>query len=188
MSGFCGWIGGGARLQDARRTLERMTAGLPRHGDCRSRALAEAAHGLALCAHAAIGDRYADATRSVAIEGYPEWSNPHWAALAREEGHAQALARAYAERGAALLHDLHGPFSFAVLDHVSGGALLAIDRFGIQPLCYALAGDGGLVFGSTTDSVAAHPHVTATVSPQAIFDFFYFIDRIPAPETIYREQ
>ena len=75
---------------------------------------------------------------------------------------------------------------FAILDPQRRRALLAIDRLGIQPLCYA-AGGGGGVFGTTTDAVASHPAVTTTISPQALHNYLAFY-RIFAPLTIYSEQ
>jgi asparagine synthase (glutamine-hydrolysing) len=72
-----------------------------------------------------------------AIQGYPRWTDPELA----------ALARAYKANGKGLLAKLRGAFAIAVLDGTTKKALLAIDRFGIQPLCYALRGDGALLFG-----------------------------------------
>jgi asparagine synthase (glutamine-hydrolysing) len=82
-----------------------------------------------------------------AIQGYPRWTDPELAALAHSEGDALALARAFKANGKGLLAKLRGAFAIAVLDGTTKKALLAIDRFGIQPLCYALRGDGTLLFG-----------------------------------------
>lgn len=57
----------------------------------------------------------------------------------------------------------------------------------MQSLAYAETPGGGLVFGSTVDAVTAHPALASRrdeISPQAFFDYLYFVDRIPAPETI----
>ena len=121
------------------------------------------------------------------MEGYPNWSDSELERLAQERGHAAALATAYERHGKGLLERLHGPVSFAVIDHKNRTALAAIDRAGIQTLSYAETNDG-LVFGSTADSVRAHPAVSATIHPQSLYDFFYFVDRIPAPHSVYREQ
>lgn len=108
--------------------------------------------------------------------------------LARAEGHARALLTAYRQKTSALLDRLRGTFSFAILDLKSGEALCAIDRYGIATLCYAQPKPGLIVFGSTTDAVRAHPEVGATIALQSIYDYLYFVDRIAAPTTIYREQ
>lgn len=123
-----------------------------------------------------------------AIVGYPRWTDPALAAQAHEHNHAAALVSAYRRFGASLLDRLAGSFALAILEPERRNAVLAIDRMGIEPLCYANPEPDLLVFGPTTDSVRAHPAVGATVRLQALYDFFYFIDRIPAPETIYREQ
>jgi asparagine synthase (glutamine-hydrolysing) len=57
---------------------------------------------------------------------------------------------------------------------------------GSHPLCYARAGEHGLVFGSSLESVRRHPAVRARVSPQAIYDYIYF-HMIPGPATVYAE-
>ena len=57
---------------------------------------------------------------------------------------------------------LRGTFSLAIFDLAARKALCAIDRFGIQTLCYAEPAPGLLVFGSTTDAVRAHPKVGAS--------------------------
>jgi len=44
---------------------------------------------------------------------------------------------------------------------------------------------GQLVFGSSVQSVAAHPAVGRTINPQAIYDYLYF-HTIPAPRSIYQ--
>lgn len=188
MSGFCGWIGGSDRVRHHGEALDKMVSGLPWPEDCRTHSFCEASAGLGICSDSVTGDWLEAPDLLVAIEGYPVWRDERLAAVARAQGHAHALACAYRDHGTALFEKLRGGFSFAVLDRAAEQALLAIDRLGTQTLCYARGEPGGLVFGSTTDSVRAHPAVTATVAPQSVFNYFYFTDRIPAPGTIYREQ
>jgi asparagine synthase (glutamine-hydrolysing) len=45
--------------------------------------------------------------------------------------------------------------------------------------------DGHLVFGSSVQSVAAHPAVGRNIDPQAIYDYLYF-HTIPAPRSLYQ--
>jgi asparagine synthase (glutamine-hydrolysing) len=57
---------------------------------------------------------------------------------------------------------------------------------GTRPLCWARAGDHGLVFGSSADDVRRHPAVDGRVNAQAVYDYVYF-HMVPSPGTIYRE-
>lgn len=123
----------------------------------------------------------------IALDGDPYWSLPVLEKLAGRKGHAAALAQAYREYGSDLFRYIHGPFSFAIIDHDEDAALLAIDRLGIHTLCYAEIPGRGLVFGSNADAVKGHPAVSRTVTPQGIFNYFYFFVS-PAPGTVYRDQ
>jgi asparagine synthase (glutamine-hydrolysing) len=187
MSGFCGWLGGD-RAVDSRGILERMAEALPNYGSIQAWTASGAGYGLALRSSRATGAFASDADTVVAIEGYPQWSDPDLSDIARTQGHAKALLAAYRRKGQELFDQLRGAFSFAVIDLSRKKALCAIDRFGIQTLCYARPGTDLVVFGSTTDAVRAYPGVGATVALQSIFDYLYFVDRVPAPVTIYREQ
>jgi asparagine synthase (glutamine-hydrolysing) len=187
MSGLCGWFGGG-HAADPARALERMVHGLPNHGLIRTTAVSGPNFGVALHAHPATGAFAAGTDIVVAIDGYPAWSDPSLGDIAKKDGHAQVLLAAYKRYGTALLDKLRGAFSFVIIDLVAEKALCAIDRFGIQTLCYAQPATDLMVFGSTTDAVRAHPKVGATIAIQSIYDYLYFVDRIPAPTTIYHEQ
>lgn len=120
-----------------------------------------------------------------ALIGRPRWNDAGLAAHAREHGHHATLAHAYRAHGDQLFPRLGGHFAAALIDTRNDVVLLAIDRIGAYPLCYSVAGDT-LVFGSTNDRVRAHPAVTASVDPQALYDFLYF-HMIPSPETLFRE-
>ena len=185
MSGLCGWIGARSDRIGSQSALARMIDGLPCHGRTAQNSAAAETAGLALRSDPVTGSWHAGADLLAAIEGYPVWSDHRLAAAATAHGHAKALAQGYRDRGETVLDVLHGAFSLAVLEPSAGRGLLAIDRIGIQSLCHAQAADGSLLFGSTTEAIARHGALTAAVSAQAIFDYFYFVDRIPAPETIY---
>jgi asparagine synthase (glutamine-hydrolysing) len=120
-------------------------------------------------------------------QGHPRWRDADLDALALRRGHAHALAHAFRSFGDQLLDRLAGPFAIAVIEPAKRRLLAAIDRAGVHTLCYAPL-PGGVVFGTTTEPVRRHPLVGSTLSPQALFDYFHFVDRIPAPGTIYREQ
>lgn len=187
MFGLCGWIGtAGVSSERAPEILAGMGRGLRtatvEGGDGFSRASPAAA--LALATRAPEGDGGEDAGLWAAIEGAPRWADAALARLAETKGHAAALGEAYRRLGADLLDHLRGHFALAVLDPATGRGLIAIDRFGVHGLCYAEPAEGGIVFGTTTDSVRAHPAVTARVGPQQIFDYL-FASVMPAPATIY---
>ncbi|MCP5368585.1 MAG: asparagine synthase [Hyphomicrobiales bacterium] len=187
MSGLCGWIGGVA-ADAADAVLARMAAGLPDLAVVQAAGQATPAVGLALRARDREGAWHADGAWVAAVEGYPVWTDADLAALARAEGHAAALAQGFARHGRAVLDHLRGTFSLAVADAAGTRGLVAIDRFGIQPMCYARRGDGTLLFGSTTDSLRPFPGMTSTIRAQSVYNYLYFVDRIPAPKTIYEEQ
>jgi asparagine synthase (glutamine-hydrolysing) len=124
---------------------------------------------------------------SAAIAGSPWWSDPCLARIAADHGHARAVVEAYRAHAASLIRHLHGSFALALADPEAARALLAVDRFGIEPLRYTRTPDGLVVFGSTTESVCAHPSTNSSLSIQSIHDFFY-ADTIFAPATIYEAQ
>ena len=182
MAGICGWFGvEGSALMPA-RALERMARRLssgrahPRHANWGPQA------GL----YADSGRPYVDDTLWASLDGTPNWSSTELSAAAEAGSHSKALALAYRRFGSNLLEYLHGPFALAVIDLARGKALLAIDRMGVYHLCYTFV-KNTLVFGSTATSVAAHPAVTSSIDPQAVFDYIYF-HMIPSPGTIFKEQ
>jgi asparagine synthase (glutamine-hydrolysing) len=120
------------------------------------------------------------------ICGRLRWEESELARAARDRGNAHALLAAHRKHGADCLQRLRGDFAVAIVDSMQRSALLAIDRMGIQPLCYALTASGELVFGSTADLVRIHPDVGLQVDPQALFSYVYF-HMIPSPDTIYRD-
>src|SRR5579863_6171814 len=187
MSGLCGWFGPD-RTADPSGTVDRMVRALPAYGETVTHVVAGANFGLALKSHPVAGSFAAETDLVAVLEGYPEWRDSALHSIALSRGHAHALMAAYRRKGSALFDLLRGAFSFAVIDRSANRALLAIDRFGIQTLCYAQPDPELLVFGSTTDAIRAHPSTRATIRLQSIFDYFYFVDRVPAPATIYREQ
>ncbi len=122
-----------------------------------------------------------------AFAGNPRWSDGALKSLAGDKGDAAALLEGYRRHGDAILDHVRGSFSLIVAHKNSGTALLAIDRLGIEPLCWGKAPDGTLLFASKTDAIRAYPGMTATVPPQAIFNYLYYF-LVPAPTTIYAEQ
>ncbi len=186
MSGLCGWFGRGRTRFDPDGVLEAMAGLLPTASGATRRSAAPGA-GVALTEAEDRLHWHATESLQAAALGDLRWTDPDAAAAARERGHGWALSWMYERKGAKLLDDLCGSFSLAVLDRERNRALLAIDRMGIGTLCYARPEPGLLLFGSGNDPLLAHPADQATIEPQAIFDYFYFIDRVPAPHCVYSE-
>jgi len=164
-----------------------MADQLPSLGERERKHFATASGALSLNGRARESHWYVEGKLCVALEGYPRWADPDLAELARQRGHAAALAAAYRARGGELLAGLYGTFALAVVDLEKSEAVIAIDRAGIHSVCFADGPKGSFLFGTTTDAIAAFPSMTATVSPQHLYDFLYFVDRVPAPWTIFAE-
>ncbi|MFN3543470.1 MAG: asparagine synthetase B family protein [Thiobacillus sp.] len=121
---------------------------------------------------------------AVACFGRPRFTDAELAATARDRSPAAALAQGWRRLGEQLPLHVQGNFAFAVLEPSTGLAFLVLDRIGAERLCYAKRG-GQFVFGSSAQSVAAHPAVGRSVDPQAIYDYLYF-HTIPAPRSLYQ--
>jgi asparagine synthase (glutamine-hydrolysing) len=92
-----------------------------------------------------------------------------------------AWRQAYATHGAACAADVGGEFAVA-LDLPSGGTYLAVDRFAVHSLCYAVHG-GRLHYATRADVLARHLGLRE-IDTQAIFNYL-FHHSIPSPRTIY---
>jgi len=115
----------------------------------------------------------------VALTGQPRFGSESSTVLTARE-----LISLWRQYGRDALKKISGPFSLAIIDTRANTALLAIDRIGIHSMAFS-AVNGGLVFASRADTVAAHPSVGPQLSLQAIYNYFYFYD-VPAPGTIYQ--
>lgn len=116
--------------------------------------------------------------------GSPRFSDVRAAAVARVEGANAAWSQVFngvstAGRAAALA-GVTGDFAVG-MPLADGSTLLAVDRFGIQSLCYRVD-QGQLRFAARADALA---DANTPVDPQAIFDYLYF-HVIPSPRTIYQ--
>jgi asparagine synthase (glutamine-hydrolysing) len=106
--------------------------------------------------------------------GQPRFGSPAADPLA-------AWQQAFAAHGAACAAEVGGEFAVA-LDLPGGGRYLAVDRFAVHSLCYAVHG-GQLHFATRADVLARHLGL-AEIDPQAVFDYL-FHHCIPSPRTIY---
>jgi asparagine synthase (glutamine-hydrolysing) len=121
---------------------------------------------------------------AAALYGRPRFIDEELASIARDQSPVVAVAQGWLRHGEKLPTLMHGNFAFAVLEPAKKQAFLALDRVGAERLCYAHR-DGQLVFGSSVQSVAAHPAVGRNIDPQAIYDYLYF-HTIPAPRSLYQ--
>jgi asparagine synthase (glutamine-hydrolysing) len=115
--------------------------------------------------------------------GRPRFAAPY-DAIRTERGSAAALVAAYVDHGARCLDDVSGTFAFALFDAARGETLLAVDRLGIETLCFAIESDV-VRFSSDAARLAAALPNGGTLDPQSIFDYLYF-HCIPSPRTIFR--
>jgi asparagine synthase (glutamine-hydrolysing) len=185
MTGICGWVGA-VPSGAAETTMAAMGRALPPVTGQFDESLALPRASVLIRGWPGCVSLHRDEGLIAALVGEAEWSDPEMAALARQHGHAVALATAWQAHGMKLFSRLHGPFSFAILCPRTRTALLAVDRMGIHGMCYACPPGGGLVFGATADSVNAHPAVSGTITPQTVFTFLQ-LNLCPAPSTIYQE-
>lgn len=188
MSGLCGWLAEEGYDDPAALLLERMSATLPARLTARSFSTARPTYGLGLRADLREASWHEEAGLCAAIVGYPHWRDASLQAKAEADGHAAALLFAYKRHGRDLLDGLFGHFVFAIVDTDRKRALCAIDRFGVYRLCYATPKPGRFAFATSADAVRLYPGVGATISPQTIYQYLYFIDRVAAPGCIYDEQ
>jgi asparagine synthase (glutamine-hydrolysing) len=118
------------------------------------------------------------------VAGRPIWPPGELADIAARQGHPQAVLAAWRAEGTRFLARLNGSFAIAATDG-NGGAMLAVDRFGVQRMCYA--GDGESVrFGTSAERVARESHHGAAIDPNALYHYLYF-HTVPSPRTIYRD-
>lgn len=75
--------------------------------------------------------------------------------------------------------------AIVIIDSKQKKLILATDSIGLTHLYYAETMKG-LVFGSSADSVIAHPEVKQDISAQSVYDYVYF-HHCPSPNTIYQQ-
>ena len=182
MTGICGWLMPSTPLDGATVHLDRMRERL--NTDVREGpVIAESRYAAAACSPFKLASVHTEPGLLAAVDGRISWEGRDLEGIARDISQAAAIAAAYRQHGIDCLRLMHGTFAVAVLEPASGTALLAIDRMGINGLCVALR-DGGIVFGSTADSVAAHPLIERRLCKQGLFNYL-FHHVVPAPGTVY---
>jgi asparagine synthase (glutamine-hydrolysing) len=95
----------------------------------------------------------------------------------------EVLVHLYEEKGVALLEDLEGMFSFAIMDTRKEQIFLARDRFGEKPLYFTTVHGGtGLAFASEMKALLSMPGVDRSLDVAAAAQFLA-LGYIPAPRT-----
>jgi len=181
MDGIFGWLGDHGAHQDLIKHMGRA-AKLSPEGllhEHSSQIL-----GVAACSRFGKADIHVENGLAAALYGRPHFLDDELACIARDQSPAMAVAYGWVRLGEKLPMLMRGNFAFAVLEPLKKRACLVLDRVGSERLCYAKH-NGQLIFGSSVQSVAAHPAVGRVIDPQAIYDYLYF-HTIPAPRSLYQ--
>lgn len=118
-----------------------------------------------------------------AVLGRPRWLDAELRERAETGGHASAALAAWRKAGDGILNILRGNFALVLIDTRKRCVTLAIDRTGIERLCFAHVGDA-LVFSTSARAVARHPLTAATVNRQALYEYLY-CHMVPSPDTAF---
>ena len=181
MDGIFGWLGEHGAHQDLLRHMGGATCVSP---ESELHEHSSPMLGLAACSRFGKADIHVENGLAAALYGRPRFLDDELARIARNRNSAAAVAHGWVRHGEKLPTLMQGNFAFAVLEPARKKAFLALDRVGAERLCYAHR-DGQLVFGSSIQSVAAHPVVGRSINPQALYDYLYF-HTIPAPRSLYQ--
>ncbi len=107
----------------------------------------------------------------------------------RTRSDTEVLLCGYRQWGEGLLGRLVGMFAFAVWDAEHESLLLARDRLGKKPLCWAQLSDGGLAFGSELSSLVANRTLRPRIDLDAISGYVAlgYIPGAPGGRTALRD-
>ena len=183
MAGICGWIGSPRATWRAETVLADMLALDVGNDLAADQPIVAESSAIATRPGVVPVSTHRSGALLAAVQGRIRWHSPELATLAAKRNCAAALAEAYRRHGGDCLRHMGGAFAIAIVDTDSASGLLAVDRMGIRSLCYANP-SGRLVFGSSAESVAAHPEVGGALSHQAIFNYL-FCHVVPGPGTIF---
>lgn len=180
MDGIFGWLGSTGQPQYLMNSMKCAASLSPAtliHEHCNQTL------GVAGCSRFDKAGIHVENGLVAALYGRPRFLDADLAIIAHDQNPAMAVARGWTRFREKLPTRMQGNFAFAVLEPLQDQAFLALDRVGVERLCYAKHG-GQLVFGTSVQSVAAHPAVGRIIDPQAIYDYLYF-HTIPAPRSLY---
>ena len=109
---------------------------------------------------------------------------PRFSGCADAASVAQCVLEAYLSKGAAMLEELRGPFALVILEPAARKCLIAIDRMGIERLCWGRT-NGWIAAGSSASDVARSLTSVPALDDQALFSFMYS-HMVPAPDTVFQ--
>ena len=89
----------------------------------------------------------------------------------RTRSDTEVLLRSWLQWGSDCLPRLNGMFAFAVWDAGREELVLARDRLGVKPLCYAPTASG-VLFGSEPKAIIAHPRWQPELDADGISELF----------------
>jgi len=89
----------------------------------------------------------------------------------RTTSDTEVIVHLFEEHGEACVQHLRGMFAFAIWDSRHQVLLLARDRLGIKPLCYAELPEG-LIFASEIKGLLTHPRIPRDLDPEAVGEYF----------------
>jgi len=102
----------------------------------------------------------------------------------RTSSDIETIVHLYEEAGEGCFERLRGMFAIGLWDGKQNKLLLARDRVGKKPLCYALA-DGRLAFASEIRSLLEYPGVGRELDIVAL-DHYLTYQYVPAPMSIFK--
>jgi asparagine synthase (glutamine-hydrolysing) len=180
MDGIFGWLGNHEAHQDL---IRRMAHSARLASEDSLKLHSTPALGMGACSRFGKVSLHIENGLVAVLHGRPVFRDENLATLAREQSPAAAIAQGWLRFKEALPERLSGNFALAILQPDQRRGFLAIDRMGIERLCYA-QNKNQLIFGTSVQSVATHPAVGRNIDPKAIYDYLYF-HTIPSPRTIY---
>ena len=99
-----------------------------------------------------------------------------------ESDEARRWIERYVRDGARAAEEADGGFAIVIVDLRKRQAVLYVDRFSIETLCYR-AGDGVLGF---SDAASEVPSSNQQLDAQSLYDYLYF-HAIPSPRTVFAD-
>lgn len=93
------------------------------------------------------------------------------------------LAEDFKRIGFAAFAEINAGAVLLVRDNKSGTSFLAIDRMGIESVCYARS-NAGIVFGTRPGEVAEGQSSARKISRQSLFNYLFF-HSVPSPSSAY---
>ncbi len=181
MDGIYGWLG---RCEDHPQQLQRMRRAMQGRDAPPRFEHSNASFGAAASSRFGKAALHEEEGLIAVLHGRATFRDDALAAASKERNPAAAVVAGWARFGSELPALMSGTFAVAVLEPRRSRAFLAIDRMGVERLCFARKANR-LVFGASAQSVAAHIAVGRELDLQAVYDYLYF-HAIPSPRTLYR--